>query len=125
MKRIALLILLVFFVHIPAAYAHTLMVPEKTEVILKLLTPLKSGKTPVGEVVEFLVEKPIRSKEGTVLIEDAASAYGTVIVSKKVAYLELQESWTLKLTLLKLLMGFRFPFGRPFHKLPPGAKGPL
>lgn len=65
------------------ALSQTLMVPEKTEVILKLLTPLKSGKTQVGEIVEFLVEKPVKAKDGTILIEDAASAYGTVLESKK------------------------------------------
>ncbi|MDD3768964.1 MAG: hypothetical protein PHO50_09145 [Aminobacterium colombiense] len=109
--------------HIPAAYAHTLMVPEKTEVILKLLTPLKSGKTPVGEVVEFLVEKPIRSKEGTVLIEDAASAYGTVIVSKKSGLFGTPGKLDFKIDFVEAFNGVQVPLRATLSQTATGSEG--
>lgn len=123
MKQIALLILLVFFVHIPAAYAETLIVPEKTEVILKLLTPLKSGKTPVGEVVEFLAEKPIKSKEGTVLIEDAASAYGTVIVSKKSGFFGTPGKLDFKIDFVEAFNGVQVPLRATLSQTATGSEG--
>jgi len=79
----AILLVLIFSLGSSAAWALDYVVEERTEIILKLITPLKSGKTPAGQVVELLVEKPLKDKDGTVLIEDDADAYGTVTVSEK------------------------------------------
>jgi len=79
----AIVLVLIFSLGSSVAWALDYVIEERTEIILKLLTPLKSGKTPVGQVVELIVEKSIKDKDGTVLIEDGADAYGTVTVSEK------------------------------------------
>lgn len=80
---IALGIITSFMFGTTAAFCGEYVLPEKTEILLKLITPLKSGKNKVGEVIELQVEKSIKSKDGTALIEDDADAFGTVTVSKK------------------------------------------
>lgn len=80
---IALGIITSFMFGTTAAFCGEYVLQEKTEILLKLITPLKSGKNKVGEVIELQVEKSIKSKDGTALIEDDADAFGTVTVSKK------------------------------------------
>lgn len=76
-------IITLFMFGTTAAFCGEYILPEKTEILLKLITPLTSGKNKVGEVIELQVEKSIRSKDGTTLIEDNADAFGTITVSKK------------------------------------------
>lgn len=63
------------------AFADSIRIKEGTEVLLKLVTPLRSGKTKVGETVKFSVDEPVVDKTGTLLIQEGASAYGTITVS--------------------------------------------
>jgi len=80
---IALGIITSFVFGTTTAFCGEYVLPEKTEILLRLITPLTSGKNKVGEVIELQVEKSIRSKDGTTLIEDNADAFGTITVSKK------------------------------------------
>lgn len=57
-------------------------IKKDTEVLLKLVTPLKSGEVKVGQVVEFLVQKPVVHKSGITLIEENTVAYGEVTAAK-------------------------------------------
>jgi len=106
-----------------AAWAQSLMVPEKTEVILKLLTPLKSGKTPVGEVVEFLVEKAVKAKDGTVLIEDAASAYGSVLESKKNGFFGAPGKLDFKIDFVEAINDVQVPLRATLSQTAAGSEG--
>ena len=99
------------------------MVPEKTEVILKLLTPLKSGKTPVGEVVEFLVEKAVKAKDGTVLIEDAASAYGSVLESKKNGFFGAPGKLDFKIDFVEAINDVQVPLRATLSQTAAGSEG--
>lgn len=116
-----------FFFHGVAApsvaSAQTLVVPEKTEVILKLLTPLKSGKTPVGEVVEFLVEKAVKAKDGTVLIEDAASAYGSVLESKKSGFFGTPGKLDFKIDFVEAINDVQVPLRATLSQTATGSEG--
>lgn len=106
-----------------AAWAQSLVVPEKTEVILKLLTPLKSGKTPVGEVVEFLVEKSVKAKDGTVLIEDAASAYGSVLESKKSGFFGTPGKLDFKIDFVEAINDVQVPLRATLSQTATGSEG--
>ena len=106
-----------------AAWAQSLVVPEKTEVILKLLTPLKSGKTPVGEVVEFLVEKAVKAKDGTVLIEDAASAYGSVLESKKNGFFGAPGKLDFKIDFVEAINDVQVPLRASLSQTAAGSEG--
>lgn len=106
-----------------AAWAQSLVVPEKTEVILKLLTPLKSGKTPVGEVVEFLVEKSVKAKDGTVLIEDAASAYGSVLESKKSGFFGTPGKLDFKIDFVEAINDVQVPLRASLSQTAAGSEG--
>jgi len=106
-----------------AAWAQSLVVPEKTEVILKLLTPLKSGKTPVGEVVEFLVEKSVKAKDGTVLIEDAASAYGSVLESKKNGFFGAPGKLDFKIDFVEAINDVQVPLRASLSQTAAGSEG--
>jgi hypothetical protein len=106
-----------------AAWAQSLVVPEKTEVILKLLTPLKSGKTPVGEVVEFLVEKSVKAKDGTVLIEDAASAYGSVLESKKSGFFGTPGKLDFKIDFVEAINDVQVPLRATLSQTAAGSEG--
>ena len=106
-----------------AAWVQSLVVPEKTEVILKLLTPLKSGKTPVGEVVEFLVEKSVKAKDGTVLIEDAASAYGSVLESKKSGFFGTPGKLDFKIDFVEAINDVQVPLRATLSQTAAGSEG--
>jgi hypothetical protein len=106
-----------------AAGAQTLVVPEKTEIILKLLTPLKSGKTMVGEIVEFLVERPVKNPEGTVLIEDAASAYGSVIESKKSGFFGTPGKLDFKIDFVEAINDVQVPLRATMSQTAAGSEG--
>lgn len=106
-----------------AAWSQSLVVPEKTEVILKLLTPLKSGKTPVGEVVEFLVEKAVKAKDGTVLIEDAASAYGSVLESKKSGFFGTPGKLDFKIDFVEAINDVQVPLRASLSQTAAGSEG--
>lgn len=106
-----------------SAWSQTLVVPEKTEVILKLLTPLKSGKTPVGEVVEFLVEKAVKAEDGTVLIEDAASAYGSVLESKKSGFFGTPGKLDFKIDFVEAINDVQVPLRATLNQTAAGSEG--
>lgn len=86
MRKTALFLLLIFIFNPGTAFAERIEIKEGTEILLKLLTPLKSGIVKEGQVIEFLAEKAVKNKDGFVLIEDDASAYRTVTVSKKAGF---------------------------------------
>lgn len=64
------------------AFTGRVTIRKDTEVLLKLVTPLKSGEVAVGQVIEFLVEKPVVNNSGMTLIEKNAMAYGTITATR-------------------------------------------
>lgn len=84
MKRLAIILLIIPFLLVSAvSFADEYVVKEKTPVTLKLLNTLKSGKTPVGEVVQVELQNEVLGEDGTVLVKKYANGYGHVTLSKR------------------------------------------
>lgn len=123
MKRIIFFLLFAACFNLFAGSADSLVIQEKTEILLKLLTPLKSGKTQVGEVVEFLVEKPVKTKEGTLLVEDAASAYGTVTLSQKSGFFGTPGKLDFKIDYVEAFNDVQIPVRASLSQTAAGSEG--
>lgn len=63
-----------------------IVIDKGTEVLLKVIDKLKSSELSKGQIIQFLVEKAVKDKEGHVLIEDDAKAYGTVAQATKAGF---------------------------------------
>ena len=58
--------------------APHIMAKAGTEVLLKNIDKLNSKHLKEGQVIQFLAEKSVKDKNGNVLIEQGATAYGTI-----------------------------------------------
>lgn len=83
MKKTALILLFSIFFSPAHAMAEHIKIKEGTEVLLKLVTPLRSGEAKKGQIIELIAEKSVSDGNGVILIEEKAPAYGTVTVSQK------------------------------------------
>lgn len=81
MKKISIVLIAILCLNPGAAFADHVRIKEGTEVLLKLVTPLRSGEAKVGQAIEFIVEKPVVDNSGITLIEEHEAAYGKVTVS--------------------------------------------
>ncbi len=83
MKKIAAVLLILTLLMPTPSYAENIVIKQGTEVLLRVMEKLKSGVVKKGQIIQFLVEKAVKDKEGNILIEDDAYAYGVITESKK------------------------------------------
>ena len=81
MKKTVLLVMLFALFTANASYAAEFVLEEGTEILLSVVDNLRSGEARRGSVVRYRVEEQVLSREGYVLIQEGADAYGTVLAS--------------------------------------------
>jgi hypothetical protein len=77
----------------------------------------------VGEVVEFMVERAVKDKDGTVLIEHGASAYGTVIESKKSGFFGTPGKLDFKIDFVEGINDVQVPLRATMSQTATGSEG--